>query len=435
MSVWRSDTFNVVDFGADPTGQSDSTAAINLAIAAASVFRGPAQFASSGRVWFPRGAYVTQGGHRVQAHAVLLEGEGRGNVGVFNQDPTVDTFYFGLANPQNNEKIFGAGIKSMQLWQEGADPAQGAHINLDRAAAFLGQDLNLFNHYEGVRFAGTGESCRLDHVDITQGSNTTALQTGSTGLKITRREVDSTDPLAVEDPNDPGVFYTEPNSIYLDNMNIRSNGFGAQFCVDVDALDGLYANGNHHWGFADTAILRFRQSQQNLGINNVRTGGVFFDGQDTDYGIFYQRNPNLTENTVLSHEHVGAQLGGFNRSGVLIQGEQSNRPRRIAFNGGEIKGAEGIAMDIQAGKGISTQGMHFFNNSGPADIHARGGSDLSFMGNVHHGGPNIGLQTSDAISPVSRVSAVGNHYDPSYANPQLLTHADTASDQIGLNVT
>src|ERR1035441_930017 len=81
--------FNVIAYGADPTGAVDSTAAINAAIAAASAaiaaihfpgFAGGAGYPLypvGAKVYFPRGTYQVAGTILVSSNAITLEGEGR----------------------------------------------------------------------------------------------------------------------------------------------------------------------------------------------------------------------------------------------------------------------------------------------------------------------------------------------------------------------
>lgn len=68
----------VADYGADPTGSTDSTTAINNAIAAASV-AGFAGAQGAGIVWFPGGRYKTSSTIVVTAHNIKLWGPGGGS--------------------------------------------------------------------------------------------------------------------------------------------------------------------------------------------------------------------------------------------------------------------------------------------------------------------------------------------------------------------
>lgn len=62
---------NVLDYGADPTGVADSTAAINSAIAALP--------AAGGTLLFPAGTYKSSGGHTIASNCTIA-GEGSANI-------------------------------------------------------------------------------------------------------------------------------------------------------------------------------------------------------------------------------------------------------------------------------------------------------------------------------------------------------------------
>ncbi len=67
-SEWPKTTFNVVEFGADPSGLKDSTAAVRKALA-------NAEAGGGGTVFFPRGRYMLSEGLKVPRYTVL-KGEG-----------------------------------------------------------------------------------------------------------------------------------------------------------------------------------------------------------------------------------------------------------------------------------------------------------------------------------------------------------------------
>lgn len=70
-SMIQGAVFNVLDYGADPTGVADSTSAINAAITAAG---------NDNEVFFPAGTYLTTGIDLSAKTAVTLRGQGEGSV-------------------------------------------------------------------------------------------------------------------------------------------------------------------------------------------------------------------------------------------------------------------------------------------------------------------------------------------------------------------
>ena len=80
--VWKNDAFNVLDFGADPTGNTDSHTAIAAAITAA---RNTAQ--GVGEIYLPGGLYVC-------GTNLGLSGSGPNSIGIVGDGYNVSQIYF-----------------------------------------------------------------------------------------------------------------------------------------------------------------------------------------------------------------------------------------------------------------------------------------------------------------------------------------------------
>ena len=76
-------TFNVIDYGADPTGAADSTAAINAAYAAIP--------ATGGILYFPTGTYKVTATLTTWAKSITVMGDGWNASTIANNSPTLDT--------------------------------------------------------------------------------------------------------------------------------------------------------------------------------------------------------------------------------------------------------------------------------------------------------------------------------------------------------
>jgi hypothetical protein len=109
-SMIQGAVFNVLDYGADPTGVSDSTAAINAALAAAKT--NPTMGAT---VYLPTGEYLTQGGHLVDVTGLRVIGAGIDSTRVTIDPATTATGIFILGNKATTSVRRHISLKDMTL--------------------------------------------------------------------------------------------------------------------------------------------------------------------------------------------------------------------------------------------------------------------------------------------------------------------------------
>jgi hypothetical protein len=109
-SMIQGAVFNVLDYGADPTGVSDSTAAINAALAAAKT-----NSTMGATVYLPTGEYLTQGGHLVDVTGLRVIGAGIDSTRVTIDPATTATGIFILGNKATISVRRHISLKDMTL--------------------------------------------------------------------------------------------------------------------------------------------------------------------------------------------------------------------------------------------------------------------------------------------------------------------------------
>lgn len=364
---------SVKDFGALGDGATDDTQAIQAAIDALEentpdIF---STYGAGGRLFFPRGIYVITAELAIRQDGVVLEGETRIGTVIRQDAANTNTVYFGLSEPENNQRINGCGIRNLTLvYNGGSDPSSGAHVWFDRARASVIDNCTIINHYRGVVMAGVDEHCRFVDSLVIQGGNTTALQANSCAAFVGRREVLSTDPNAVLDASD-GKHYVRSGSVHFSNLQVVGNQYGMDHCIDVSAVDGLYIE-NSHIGWAINNVIRIRPVQSNLSIQNVFGSNLLLDNTsanigdgtvETKRGIIYQVNGTLsTQPTVINHYWSNCSFSGNDDKAVWVQDGWTTNLHDIRFSNCSFKNANAEGVRLESGFDFDFSGCSFEAN-------------------------------------------------------------------------
>lgn len=143
--------FNVVTYGADPTGVKDSTAAITAAIAAA-------QAAGGGIVYFPQGTYLVSSTITIPANGISLMGAGPGAVKIQSAPTVIAPTVF-----QTAASVSYVTISQLGFLGNSVNPAPPP--NAPTVIVFNGGvDNKVFNCY----FTGNTGDC-IDFLGVTDG--------------------------------------------------------------------------------------------------------------------------------------------------------------------------------------------------------------------------------------------------------------------------
>jgi hypothetical protein len=313
--------------------------------------------------------------------SVSLKGQGENSTQITINDQTDVTLYVGkgvqaiLDDTTGVEKVTGVLIQDIQFYNlhSGSAPTAGSHIRVDRSVVHIDR-CHLINHYRGVEFLGTPESCKVTDSQITQGSNNGATGFSvvalSAGIAILRRQVNATFGMSAgyQDSTD-SLYYIEPNSVYLTNNNIRVGALGTQnggdYALLVGAVDGLYA-ANNHFAWGTTACVGLTPQQANMSFTNIAITGGLIDPlpSKSQYGV--QANDRFSVGSSVMGSIV---LSGLSIAGCVLDGVRlSVQCRRFQMNGGEIKGCGryGVNIDNLAVTDTIINGVHIYNTDNDA---------------------------------------------------------------------
>jgi hypothetical protein len=344
----------------------------------------------------------------------VIRGAGVGVSILNNIGTNVSSLQIAPDDPNSEtDKILGVVVSGIEFRYENDDPSGGSHVELIRAGRCQIKSCYMLNHYRGVTFKGVDESCILSKTDITSnGSNVTATQSGSAGIAILRQQVDGDSSIGVQDPDD-SLYYTEPNSVYIDNVNVRANGtsnYGMQYNMTIDACDGLYMN-NMHLGFGTLACIRIKAAQENLNLENILANNIFVDPVNgkTSYGIYYEAS-GLDDNVVDNHMWSNITIGGATISALVV----AEDAKRITFDNCSFRNSQNQNIQIQDGRLLEFNACKYTNanQSGGSYAHAEitGGDSMSFNGGLVGGS---GAYYIKAGSSATEVTVDGARIDSS----------------------
>ncbi|MFC1611608.1 right-handed parallel beta-helix repeat-containing protein [Myxococcota bacterium] len=305
------------------------------------------------------GEYAIYSTITITRPGVYIDGNGMNSTEIVNRTLNGHGLHFAPPDPVNDKVAFG-GVRDLTIsYAHGAgreNPSGAAAIYLDRYSQVHIQGVHLRDHFRGIEILGDGQVV-IDNSVIMQGTNTTSVQPGSAAIRVGRREVHSGDPNGVYDNRDD-KYYTEPNSIYVSNVNIRNifSHFGFEDALVVDAVDGLYLSNVHVSAGTRSGVL-IRPAQNDLTLGNIMSDGLFVDPivGFSQHGILYAENPVLPSPHVFNHVWTNTIIDNADEYGVLMQGGWRN----IVFDGGNIRNAGKHGFYAQTGDGVTISNISF----------------------------------------------------------------------------
>ena len=311
--------YNVVAYGADPTGVSDSTSAINSAITAA---------AAGGVVYFPTGTYKFTS-LTITTQNVVLAGDGNFATVLAPTNTTGHLITFG--NTSGSSGQYGNGIRDMKIVPASTMTAGNALYLFD-TWNFTAQNVVFGgNEWDGIDIdCNITNGCfatRLTNVDIfSPGNSGVAIGAGST--------------------NGP------PSDIFMTNMDIIGQ-VGVGVGIDLAWASGVYANNvevgqfTYGWGFFPTVShWVFATFITNSLADGSSLVGYYFSGPGA------MRDIQLVDSWAAS---TGGQGLEVDSSSTSLDG------LTIADSTFEYNAQFGLLFN--AGKNITLNGIHVFTNS------------------------------------------------------------------------
>ncbi|MDA8195664.1 MAG: glycosyl hydrolase family 28-related protein [Actinomycetota bacterium] len=281
---------NVVDYGADPTGQSDSTNAIIAAIAAAESLNDHAT------VYFPAGRYIlTRPLNRlfdfVVSSPLNLVGAGQG-LTVIENEVGIDT---GATVPPGMFKISGSGGPT----PGGADGTIIGDMTLD-----------VMTYQSGTAVTDYGNNTTIGNLTVYAPTSTNKYNPNQFGIRV----------IAVCNPTNIFTNYRVGNLVQ--NVYIAGNGWDGNTELDISCQENTTVNGATIVGNGVDIYMSRDDSLSNLKLTGGNNGAAnYFTWVITD-----SQNINLTNVVTTGQPGVIEQSSGDTTSNVVINNEVSNSP-------------------------------------------------------------------------------------------------------------
>lgn len=207
------DWFNVINYGADPTGSADSTTAVSNAIAAAT---------NGGVIYFPAGTYKVSA-ININTSGITLLGAGQSATVLAPSTTTGDFILVG--NGTNNPHA----VTIANLWiQPSAARTGGSTVRIRNGHNIVVENVSFWGtHYVGISLEG-GSGQYIYYVKSCEINNCTAeaISIGNSAASVVQ-EVFIQDTTISSSGN--GIFIFNGSGVYCTNVSIlacTSNGFG-----------------------------------------------------------------------------------------------------------------------------------------------------------------------------------------------------------------
>jgi len=239
-------------------------------------------------------------------------------------------------------------------------------------------------------------------------------KTGSCGIFIERRQVNENLPGDVYEDSTDSLFYVEPNSVFIDNCNLRMGAsdhqYGGAYAVRVGACDGLYITNSHlAWGYI--AAVGLIPSQANMSFTDVRIVGGLIDPKPNKslYGVLLEDVGAVGTLTIGSISISDCSIAGTVLDGVRVTADA----RRFRLDNVDIKGCGryGLIVNDANIKNFSMTDCGLFNTNtagGTAAMAYVGGCDRVTIADCSFDTGYRGIQLTTSCD---RVSITGNVFD------------------------
>jgi len=391
------DWFNVVTYGADPTGASDSTSAITTAVS-------DATSAGGGVVYFPTGSFKTSG-FSIAASNISILGDGQGASIIRLSSTTANCITLG-ASGTNYQNI---SIKGITLLPEGTQTG-GAQIYVIDSSVIRISDL-WAKGYNGIVIDSTQyeSTCRIDNFYMQSCSNA--------GICIGPSSASTAAPVDTYISNGTiaqcgtGLLIQNGSGVYANAVDILKGSSGVslnpasnqtanscffnQVLTDTQTGTGwtLGGSGNLSEIIMNSCWAASSSGSSGINITNSSANGILIENcnvhNNYEYGIIISAgtNINISNNMVFMNSTIGSgTYHGIavapNLSGFQITGNISGKGGYFSDVGNTNNQGYGIIVNSGSSNNYIIQ-----NNRCPSNV--TGGVSDAGTGTLKYVGNNL----------------------------------------------
>jgi hypothetical protein len=217
--------FNVLDYGADPTGAADSTAAIQAAIDAAETGINPDRFTNGSSVYFPSGTYKITSTLTINQSGISLVGQSSTSSVLYAPSADFDLVHF----EAGVLALYNVGMSNMRFFTPGNTTA-GCHLRVTGVINAIFDNLIFTGWHTGLVTNGCGRTV-LSNMIFSQEFRTAGTTHG----------------FAIDFRSERGLN----SDVFVDNYSILIPDVStnpAPGAVAIRGVDGMYFSNCHQNG-------------------------------------------------------------------------------------------------------------------------------------------------------------------------------------------
>lgn len=384
---------NLLDYGADPTGANDVSAALAAAQAA---------LPSGGVIFCPPGTYKLAAAFTVTTAGITLLGASRNNTAFVTSSATADIFvvnqwfvaFENLTLSTSVAKTAGYAINAPSGYQY----CRVVHCQITGTSALT--------HFNGIAM-GNG-LMEIDDVEMRFFTNWGVNVSGQSDHRINRLLTDN----AVQAVS--GILVTQTASLLLSNCNIIHSGnaldvspAGTNTIPSIKGVNLFFDTSTNGIRLNPGSGFIYRSEFTNTWCSSHSNAGVLFAGANID-GIsfenceFYGNALGLRTDVAPAGDWclVNSRVAGNSTAGISLIGGASHFGQIIACDIGPQAafGANGTGILVAAGtyKGLRVDGTKCLGNTTNLNL----GAVTLATGD----GPNFGMTNSPGINPKGAVT-------------------------------
>ena len=343
------DAISVKDFGADPTGATDSTAAIQKTLDyAGSLANSGVNFVGGATVLIPQGRYKLTSTLNVPSEISIL-GENIGTV--IYRDTDYGSTFSGVNTNRNS-------VENLLVFSDSNSMTSGSHLYFDNSSAVRVNNCQFYNGFSQITFAGCGDAsvsfCKLQH--------TAVMSSGATGILITRNSSGSV---------------RGGHKLYGVGIEVGTSSTSyADYALKIEANDGLWGANCYFLG-AGVAEIGVGSDTAGSYVSNTEIVGSMCD-HNQGHGILLTGSYPI-ERFSFSGRISGLALGASGKHGLLIDGNAKD----IQISG-TIDGWKGSSIKV--------------NNVAASNIIFNSLIIRRSLGSYVAGYPNVDLVACDGVN-------------------------------------
>jgi hypothetical protein len=394
------ETVNVLDYGADPTGNVDSTSAIQSAI-------NKVQTIGQGAVYFPKGTYIANSSLSISSNNVFLIGECVSGTFLYTFKISGDFITF---SGSTSTPISGLGVSDMTIIGGAQNQSSGALVKMTNCNNICFSNVNITDYF-GCLHLESVTAALFSNTTLRSDNNFTSIMIGSYLLKVSK---------AIG-----GVVSSEIHFTNVDWRGERAAGSNfLDYGVILNCFDGVWFNGGHI-GFCNSAAILIQPQDTTAQITALFTNNTYIDSIPNGRGVYIKEISGYTGEQG-SHALGFSNIYNCNR-GVEVDCFTTN-PFTVSISQAYYINLDAVL--ILKGDNITVN----LESAYQINIAGTGGSGIVIGGTGTGYNLNVSVEKTGVYTPAYGVYLSGTVDEVSITGRFKGTTSDIKNDSTGRNI-